>query len=36
MTRSTLAKYSCDTSDNNDGFLGIWNMSAADVERNDK
>lgn len=34
--RSTLAKYSCDTIANNDGFLEIWNMSAVDIEGNYK
>jgi hypothetical protein len=31
-----MAKYSCDTTDNNEGVLEIWNTSAVDVERSDK
>ena len=36
MTRVTMATYSCDTIDSDDGFLEILNTSAADVERSDK
>jgi hypothetical protein len=36
MTRLTMAKYSCDTIDNNGGFLEILNTSTAGVERSDK
>jgi hypothetical protein len=31
-----MAKYSCDTTDNNDGVLEIWNVSAVDVVRSGK